>query len=391
MNILSMTENIEEEIINIRRKIHQNPEISFQEFETAKIIEQYLKKLTNFKVIRVGETGILGILEGKLTDKKKVLALRADMDALPTSETTKLPFASKIPGKMHACGHDVHTSVLLGAAKILSGLTTEFSGIIKFIFQPAEEILGGAKQLINLGVLKNPKVDNIIGFHCWPDIPAGTVGIKKGTMFAGIDAMKLRIKGKSGHTAHPEQGVDPIIISAQILMALQTIVSKEISPVDGVVLGFGQINGGTAPNIIPDEVELSGSIRTINKDTRKTIPERIKRISENIAKGFRGSAELEYSSSCDPVINDENLNKKFEKAAKKLLGDDNVIYLEETSMGGEDFAFYLQEVPGQYFRIGTRNPDEPFYPLHNSNFKVDEKSISIGISALVAMVIEYFS
>jgi len=390
MNILSMTSDIEGEIIRIRRTIHQNPELSFQEFETAKLIERYLKKLSNIKVSRIGQTGVIGLLEGKQSSQK-TLALRVDIDALPITETTGLPFASKIPGKMHACGHDVHTSVLLGTANILSRLVSEFTGTIKFIFQPAEEKLSGAKEMVKQGVLTNPKVDHIIGLHCWPEIPVGTIGIRKGTMFAASDMITLKIKGKAGHAAHPHQVIDPIMISAQILMSLQTIVSREIAPVDSAVLSFGQINGGTAPNIIPDNVELSGTVRTIDIATRNSMAERIGRIAENIAKGLRGEAELKYSPGCGPVISDEGLNQKLEVAVSKVLGEDKIVFLKNPSMGSEDFSFYLEEIPGMYFRIGTRNPDDPFIPLHSSNFKVEEKSISTGISALVAMVLEYFA
>lgn len=391
MDILSTVKNIEKEIINLRRHFHQNPELSFQEFETAKLIENYLKNLPSVKVLRLGKTGVVGILEGKLSGSKQTLAVRADMDALPIQEKTNLSFSSKKEGVMHACGHDVHTSILLGTAKILSSLTTEFSGIVKFIFQPAEEKMGGAQQLIQQGVLSAPDVSAILALHCWPEIPVGTVGIRKGAIMASSDSLNLKILGESGHAAHPDQCIDPIMISAQILVALQTIVSRELSPVEAAVLSFGQINGGMASNIIPNEVKLSGTVRTINSITRNSMPERIKRISENIAKGFRGRVQVEYSFGSGPVISDEGLVHKFEKAVQKMLGENKLVYLAKPSMGGEDFAYYLEKVPGLFFRIGTQNPEKPFYPLHSPYFKVDEESIITGISAMVAMVFEYFS
>jgi len=391
MDILSMAKNIEKEIINLRRHIHQNPELSFQEFETAKLIENYLKNLPSVKVLRLGKTGVVGILEGKLSGSKQTLALRADIDALPIQEMTNLFFSSKKEGIMHACGHDIHTSVLLGTVKILSNLTNEFSGIVKFIFQPGEEKMGGAQQLIQQGVLSNPDVSAILALHCWPEIPTGTVGIKKGAMMASSDFLNLKILGETGHAAHPHKCVDPITITANIITALQTIISRELSPTEAAVISFGQIYGGTAPNIIPGEVELSGTVRTINSITRNSMPERIKRISENIAKGFRGKAQVEYTFGCGPVISDEGLVHKFEKAAQKTLGENKLIYLTKPSMGSEDFAYYLEKIPGLFFRIGTRNPKEPFVPLHSSYFKADEESIITGISAMVAMVFEYFS
>lgn len=391
VDILSMAQGIEGEIINIRRIIHQNPELAFYEHETAKLVEEYLSALPDIEVLRIGETGVVGILKGKQSASQKTVALRADMDALPISETTGLPYASKIPGRMHACGHDVHTSVLLGTAKLLSRLTTEFSGSVKFIFQPAEETLSGAKEMVRHGVLSNPEVNHVVGFHCWPEIPVGTIGIRKGTMFAASDTVKLNIIGKAGHAAHPHQVVDPVTISAQILVALQTIISREIPPISSAVLSIGQISGGTAPNIIPDKVELLGTIRTIDTETRNMIPERIKQIAESIAKGLRGEAKLECFPGCGPVIPDDELNQKLEIAVKKVLGVDKIIYLEKPSMGSEDFAFYVDKIPGLYFRVGSQNPSEPFYPLHSSNFKVDEKAIVTGISSLIAFVLEYFS
>lgn len=389
-NILTMTSNIEDEIIKIRRDIHQNPELSFQEYRTSDLIEKYLKSLSNLEVSRIGETGIVGLLNGR-QPSQKVIALRSDIDALPISETTNLSFASKIPGKMHACGHDVHISVLLGAANILSQLVNEFNGTIKFIFQPAEEKLSGAEEMVKKGVLSNPRVDHIIGFHCWPEIPLGTIGLRKGAMFAASDSINLKIKGVPGHAAHPHQVIDPIIISAHIIVALQTIVSRELEPIDSAVLSFGQIKGGTAPNIIPDQVELSGTVRTIDINTRNSMQERIERIAGYVANGLRGEIELGYIPGCGPVISDEELNQKLEVAVSEVLGEDKIVFLKNPSMGSEDFSFYLEKIPGMYFRIGTRKPNDPFIPLHSSNFKVEEKSISIGIAALVATVLKYFN
>jgi len=390
MDIMPTVKIIEKEIIQLRRHIHQNPELSFQEFKTAQLIEDYLRKLPSFKVIRLGKTGVIGILKGKLSAPKKTLALRADIDALPIQEKTSLPFSSKNEGVMHGCGHDIHTSILLGTAKILSNLADKFSGTVKFIFQPGEEKAAGAQQLIKLGVLLNPDVDAIIALHCWPEIPAGTVGVKRGTMLAATDLLNLKIIGESGHAAHPNDCVDPIYISSQIVIAIQEIISRELSPNESAVISFGQINGGTASNIIPGEVVLSGTVRTLNLTTRNSMPERIKRISDSIAKAFRGKARVEYFFTCSPIIPDESLIKNMEKAVKQTIGKDNLIYLKNPSMGSDDFSHYLDRVPGLFFRVGTQNAKEPFYPLHSPYFNADEKSIGTGISVMVATVIEYF-
>ncbi len=391
MDILCMVKSIEGEIINLRRILHQNPELSFREFDTANLVENYLQKLNNIKVLRIGQTGVVGILEGKLSFPKKTLALRVDIDAIPNQERTNLPFSSKKEGIMHGCGHDIHTSILLGVAKILSNLVNNFSGIIKFIFQPGEEKLTGAQKLIEQGVLLNPKIDSIIGFHCWPEIPVGTIGTKRGTIMASADSLNMKIIGKSGHLAHPDKYIDPILISAHIIVALQTIISREISPVEAAVISFGQINGGTNSNVSPNEVLLSGTIRTINSETRKSMPERITRISENIAKGFRGEIKVEYVSGCGLVNSDGKLLSLFEKVTKKTIGKDKLIHLENPSMGSEDFSYYLEQVPGLYFRLGTKKPGISFQPLHSSYFNADEKSILTGISVLINMVFEYFS
>lgn len=392
MDIAVKAQAVENEIISIRRQIHSNPELSHQEFNTAALIEKFLSELPGITAVsRIGNTGVTGMLCGTGSQSGKTLALRADMDALPVEERTDLPFSSNNKGVMHACGHDVHTAVLLGTAKVLSQARDSFSGSIKFIFQPAEEKMAGAQLLLREGILSDPEVDNIIGLHCWPEIPAGTVGIRRGAMMAASDSLNISVSGKQGHAAHPHKCVDPIMISAQIITAIQTILSRELAPVEAAVVSFGQIHGGHAPNIIPEMVELSGTVRTISPATRESMPERIKRISEGITRDMRGSALVDYTFGCPPLISDEDLIQLFEKTMKSVLGDDMLVYLENPSMGSEDFAYYMEKVPGLFFRLGTAGPEESFVPLHSPYFKVDEKSIVTGITAMSNLAREYLA
>lgn len=392
MNIAGRAQAVENEIISIRRHIHSNPELSLQEFETAGLIEKFLSELPGMtSVSRIGDTGVTGMLCGTKSESGKTLALRADMDALPVEEKTGLPFSSTNKGVMHACGHDVHTAVLLGTAKVLSQVKDSFSGSIRFIFQPAEEKMAGAQLLLKEGILSDPEVDNIIGLHCWPEIPAGTVGIRRGAMMAASDSLNIKIAGNQGHAAHPHKCVDPIVISAQIITAIQTILSRELAPVEAAVVSFGQIHGGHAPNIIPEIVELSGTVRTISPATRESMPERIKRIAEGIARDMRGSALVDYTFGTPPLISNEELIRLFERTMTSVLGDEKIVYLENPSMGSEDFAYYMEKVPGLFFRLGTADPDEPFIPLHSPYFKVNEKSIVTGITAMSSLAKEYLA
>jgi amidohydrolase len=316
------------------------------------------------------------------------------MDALPVQEKTELSFASRKDGIMHACGHDVHTSVLLGTAKVLSSKREDFSGTVKFVFQPAEENMAGAKLMLEHGILSDPTVDAIIGLHCWPEIQAGTVGFRRGSMMAASDSLKITVEGKQGHAAHPDKCIDPIAMSAQIITALQTIVSRELSPVEAAVISLGQIHGGNAPNIIPEKVEISGTVRTINPVTRKSMPERIGRLAEGITRDMRGRARVEYGFGCPPLISDDGLLDTFEKTMDRLLGFNSVVHLENPSMGSEDFAYYLEKVPGMFFRLGTADYGTPvtdFIPLHSPYFKIDEKCIVCGITAMCGMAVEYLS
>lgn len=390
MDINKITAEIEKKIIDIRRHIHRNPELSLKEYETTKLIYETLKD-TNIKLIKSSNsTGIVGILKGK-NRNGKTLAIRADIDALPIKEETGLKFASKKEGIMHACGHDIHTSVLLGTAIVLDRMKNKLNGNIKFIFQPAEETMQGAKMLINEGVLtEEPKVDDIICLHCWPYTDVGKIGIKHDAIMASSDSFIIDVYGIGGHAAHPQKAIDPIPIAAQIVSGLQQIVSRNLAPFEPAVVTIGQIHGGRADNIIAANVTISGTVRTLDTSVSTKIRLAMETISKNISKSFQGSAKVNYKHGPPPVINNNRLVDLLIDVVHENLGKDNLDYLEEPSLGSEDFSFYLQNVNGMLFRLGTRNETEASQKsLHNSGIIFDEKSISTGIITMSAFAKEY--
>lgn len=388
MNIVTETGKLQEELVEIRRHLHRNPELSNQEMETSKYIIEKLKGLAIETVEGVGGTGVIGLLKGN--SPGKTLAIRADMDALPINEETGLEFISKNNGVMHACGHDFHMTVLLGVAKVLSAKVKDFSGNIKFIFQPAEEKLIGALQMIEDDVLENPKVDAIIALHCWPDLPSGTIGVKKGEVMASGDKIEITIKGKQGHAAHPHKAVDPITISSYIITKLQTILSREVSPVDAAVISIGTINGGSAFNIIPSEVKLSGTVRVLNPEVRKEIPGMIKRIVEKTAESMNGEADLIYTFGPPPLLNTDYMVGLLDEVVAETLGSEELVYMETPSLGSEDFSYYLEQVPGLFFRLGTNGSEiGTQYPLHHPKVLFDEDALLTGVAVLSATALKY--
>lgn len=386
--IKQLVEQFLPEVLDLRRTMHENPELSFKEFQTTDLIYETLKH-TDIQLQKcTGGTGVIGLLEGG--KKGKVLALRADIDALPIVEKTGLAFASKKEGIMHACGHDIHTSVLLGAALILNELKDELAGTIKFIFQPAEEVMGGAEFMIREGALHEPAVDHIVCLHTWPFMDAGKVGIRSGAMMASANQFELKVLGSGGHAAHPHKSVDPIPVAAKIIDALQQIVSRQVSPVDSAVVTIGQIHGGTADNIIANEVKISGTVRTLHKEMRDFIENRIGKISHSIAEAFGAEVVYTFHDGTPPVINDADLVTRFAEAITEQMGEETIEELEEPSLGGEDFAFYLEHVDGMLFRLGTANDDENSRKgLHNPQIIFDERSIPTGIEAMTSFAIRY--
>ncbi|MEO9869918.1 M20 metallopeptidase family protein [Ekhidna sp.] len=384
--IKSLSTSYFEEILEIRRHIHSNPELSFQEYNTADFIESKLKEfgITNAK--RIADTGVTFCLEGK--EKGKTVALRADIDALPITEANDVAYKSQNQGVMHACGHDVHTSNLLGVAKILSQLTNEFSGTVKFIFQPGEEKSpGGASILIKEGILKNPSPEKILGQHVMPLIPEGKVGFRIGKYMASADEVYLTVKGKGGHAAMPEAFVDPIAIASQIIVALQQIVSRMANPKIPSVLSFGKISGGNVNNVIPEEVKIDGTFRTFDEEWRKEALQKIKEIASSIASSMGASCDVNIASGYPFLVNDELYTLKNIAAAKAYMGEENVVELD-LWMAAEDFAFYTHEVPGCFYRLGTRNEKEGITSgVHTPTFNIDENALKTGMGLMAYLAI----
>jgi len=385
MDILKEVEKVEEEIIGIRRKIHMHPELGFEEVKTSELVYEYLKSL-GLEVKRLAKTGVVGLLKG---DGERTIAIRADMDALPIQEENEVEYASKIPGKMHACGHDVHTAILLGTAKVLSRIKN-VKGNVKFIFQPAEETTGGALPMIEEGVLEGPRVDAIIGLHVDPDLEVGQIGITYGKAYASSDMFDVIIKGRSSHGAEPHKGIDALVIAANVISALQTFASRKTSPFTPIVVTVGTIKGGYARNIIADRVEMSGIIRMMEEERREEIVESVKKMCKDIAKAYGGDAEFRRVKGYPLLINDKGFTNLVKKSASMILGEENVLEVSP-SMGVEDFAYFLQRVPGTFYKLGCGNKEEGIdKPLHSSRFDVDERCIKVGIAVHVMTVLNYF-
>lgn len=387
MDIRKRASEIENELIDLRRRIHSHPELRLEEYETTALIEEELKKY-GIRTERYGlKTGIVGILEGE--EQGRTIAVRADIDGLKLTEDSGLDFSSMNPGVCHACGHDIHTAALLGCARLLSEIKDEIKGTVKFIFQPAEEGLSGARLMIEAGVLENPKVDAIIAAHTWPEIPAGTIGVRKGAFMASGDTFRIKVKGRGGHAAHPHKSIDPTVICSYILLQLQTIISREIAPLDSGVITVGKIEAGAVANIIPSEAVMEGTVRTLNPKTRKYIQERIEKMAVLSAQSMNGEAEVEYNIGVPPVMNDNDIVDIISQTVKETLGEDKLVQLENPSMGSEDLAFYLDNVPGAMFRLGTvNNLASSSLPLHNPKIIFDEKSIISGAITMSAAVLK---
>ncbi|WP_315074021.1 amidohydrolase [uncultured Clostridium sp.] len=385
-NILENSKEIQSWLVNLRRDFHRHPEPSLEEIRTSKIIEEQLIKM-GIKIERVCETGIIGILEGK--DSGKVIALRADMDALSVTEKTDLPFASETPGLMHACGHDFHVSMLLGAAKLLSQMTNEFNGTVKFIFQPAEELALGAKNLIKNGVLKNPDVDFVFGMHIWSDVPVNKVVVQQGALMAGADTWNLTITGKSAHGSSPWQGKDAIVCAATVIQSLQTIVSRTNDVRSPIVINIGTIKGGERFNVIPGSVQMEGMNRTFSSDTREKLPQWIEKIVKSTCEAYDCEYEFSYNPMTAVVINDEKGTKLVKNSLAKILGED-AFASSEKIMGSEDFSEYLEQVPGVLMLLGGRNEEKGCcYSQHSNFFDVDEDALPIGTASYVQVALDY--
>lgn len=375
-------------MIELRREFHRRPELAFQEHDTACLVSETLASLGLETVTGVAGTGVIGDLA---QSPGPAIGIRAELDALPVNERTGLPFSSARAGLMHACGHDGHLAIALGAAAILSGCRERLNGTVRFIFQPAEEAAGGAEAVIRSPAYGRLPPDAIIGFHLWPQLGVGQIGLRYGTMTAASDDVRIVISGQGGHGARPHQGVDAVVAAAHTIVMLQTVVSREIDPAEPVVLTIGRIQGSQANNILAGEVELGGTVRTINERTRREMPEIIERIVQGTTSALRARARIEYLPGTGPVVNDPELTRVVEAAVRQVAGPANVVHLEAPSMGSDDFAAYLRSVPGVYFRIGARQPDAAGenVDLHHPAFDFDERALALGAAVLAQTVINY--
>jgi amidohydrolase len=380
---------IEKEVITLRRDFHQHPEIGLKEIRTSQVIADYLEKAGLVVKTGVGQTGVVGLLQG---DKPgKTLLMRADMDALPIPEKNQVPYRSENDGVMHACGHDGHMAILLATAKILNAHRGQVSGNIKFVFQPGEEGYDGARLMIEENVLEDPKVEAAIGLHLVSNIQVGKIGVRDGAAMAGSDTFSIRVYGQMGHGAYPESGVDAIYISGNVITSLQSLVSREVSALNPVVVHVGMIKGGTAGNIIADRVSLLTVVRTLDAELRGTIPQRLDRILKGITSAYRGFHEIRYLGGVGPVVNDPVMSEVVRFAADQTIGRDNILN-PEPFMGSDDMARFLERVPGCYFILGVGNEEKDCnYPLHNPRFDIDETGLIIGVETMVRSAIRYLN
>lgn len=385
--IKDLSEDYYDEVLQIRRHLHSYPELSFQEFNTADFIEEQLRKMGITGVERKAGTGITFIIQGR-EDNGKVVAMRADIDALPIKEANQVPYKSRHEGVMHACGHDVHTASLLGAVKILLQLKDQFKGSVKVIFQPGEEKLpGGASILINEGILENPKPARILGQHVMPHIESGKVGFRKGMYMASADEIYFTVKGKGGHAAMPEDAVDPVLITSHIIVALQQIVSRNCSPKIPSVLSFGKVRADGATNVIPDEVYVEGTFRTYDEAWRADAHNRMKTMAEGIATAMGATIDFEVKKGYPHLKNHPEYTELNIQAAKDYLGEDNVEELD-LWLAGEDFAFYSHHVDACFYRLGTRNTAKGITSgVHTPTFDIDEPSLKIGMGLFAWLAI----
>lgn len=386
-HIQEIAASIQQDVIAHRRHLHMHPELSFHEHNTAAYVSEFLAKADIAFTTGIAGTGVVGIIKGK-NPEKKVVALRADMDALPIHELNSAPYKSQNPGVMHACGHDAHTASLLGAAIILNRLRDQFEGSVKLIFQPAEEKLpGGASLMIQEGVLKNPKPDCIFGQHVMPHIPAGKVGFRSGTYMASTDELYLKVIGKGGHGAMPHMNIDPVLISSHLIVALQQVVSRNANPTVPSVLSFGKVIADGATNVIPDHVLIEGTFRTLNESWRLSAHERMTALAHQLVESMGGRLEFEIRKGYPVLVNDSELTSRARSRAVEYLGADNVTDLD-IWMAAEDFAYYTHEARACFYRLGTRNESKGIISsVHTPTFDIEEDALQIGCGLMAWLTV----
>ena len=389
IDFLKEAKAIEKEIISIRRDLHEYPELGFEEYRTNEKIREFLDK-ENIPYEVVSKTGVCALIEGGKPGK--TVALRGDMDGLPLNDRKEVEYKSKIQGKMHGCGHDAHTSILLGVAKVLNSHKEDLKGNVKLLFEPAEETVGGARFMIEEGVLENPHVDACFGLHVSESINVGKIGLRYGVFNAASNPFNIKIKGKGGHGAHPNDTIDPIVIASQVVVALQTIVSREVLPASPAVVTIGSFNGGTAQNIIPEEVTLKGIIRTMTSEDREMAKRRLVEITEGICTAMRGKAEIEIEESYPCLYNDDSILNYVRESSEEILGKNSIEMLQYPSMGVESFAYFSNERPSAFYFLGVRNSDKGIVnPAHGSLFDIDESALAYGVALQALNAFNYLT
>lgn len=390
--LIHLVKQKEEKIIQIRRDLHQIPELQLLLPQTVRYVCQQLDELGIPYYKLVGGNAIVATIQGK--EAGKCIAIRADMDALPIQENTGLPFSSRHEGCMHACGHDGHTAMALGAAMVLQDIASELTGCVKIFFQPGEEFPGGALPMIEEGCMENPKVDAVIGLHAgyiYPGVDKGNIGVCQGAFFASMDRFRITVKGKGAHGAYPQLSVDPIPIACEIVSGLQKIISRELPPTSNALISVCQIHGGTTQNIIPDEVFMEGTVRSTDEQVRNLIAKRIEEVASGIAQSYRAAAETAYDFKYPVLINDTAFTEFFVENTKELFGEACICNISVPTMGGEDMAYFLQKAPGTFFVLSNPiiHDDGKIYPHHSDKFDIDERLLYKGTAAVLATVLKY--
>lgn len=388
--IIKKVAAVEEKVIDIRHQIHQYPELSFAEKDTAALAAEEMRKL-GFEVREnIFGTGVTATFKNSSDPKAKTLLIRADMDALPVEEKNKLSFKSKKEGIMHACGHDGHTAILIGTAVVLKEMAADFNGNVKFLFQPGEETSGGAEGMIEEGVLKNPDVDAAVGLHLWGSTPEGVVEYKSGPFMASPDRFDLKIIGRGGHAARPQNTIDPIPIGAEIISTLQTIVSRRIDPLDSAVISVCNFEAGSTHNVIPDQAVLKATVRSLKSDVRETLAASIEKVIKNICDIYGADYDFNYIFGYPPVVNDPQMTEIVAKAAAEVLGKERVREKEKAEMGGEDFSYFGLKVPSVFYFLGIA-PEGEIINHHQSDFKFNDSVLKDGVAVMVRTALDFFS
>ena len=390
IDVRKAVEELTPEITVMRNHIHENPELSLK-YNTCAYLEDWVKKNVIYdRLSRVGETGLFFELKGTKPGKGKTIVFRGDIDALPIQEEPSNVPCSKVPGVMHACGHDVHGTINVGAAKILSRMKDQFAGSIYFFIQPAEEVLVGAKLFLNDPEIDFDKIDDVAALHVSAEIDAGTIGVRYGAILASADEFCIKVIGKGGHGAHCHTVKDPVVAASAIVMGLQTLVSRETNPANSVVVSTCMIHGGAAQNIIPDEVELRGTVRTLSHEDRARVEKSLFRVAEHVAEAYGCRAEVEYSHGVPPFVCEDEWVDRAVRVGKKMLGDENLIIMPHAAMGAEDFSFIKEKKPGIFIRLGARTPGGAYGSAHSSSFYCDPKALPTGMLTIIGLAADYF-